>query len=40
MKIYFEEVFPDFVYCYGNLISIPLIDTEEINRMADEARMS
>ncbi len=40
MKIYFEEVFPDYVYSYGNVISIPIIDTKETNLMIDKERSS
>ena len=40
MKIYFEEVFPDYVHSYGNVISIPIIDTKETNLMIDKERSS
>ena len=40
MKIMFEEVFPEYVHSYGNVISIPIIDTDDINLMIDEERVA
>ena len=37
-NIYFEEIFPEYVYSYGNVISIPVVDTDEINFTLDEIR--
>ena len=39
MKIVFEEIFPEFVHSYGNSISIPLVDTDELNGILDEMRV-
>lgn len=39
MKILFEEVFPHYVHVYGNVISIPIIDTDDINRQIDTIRI-
>lgn len=39
MKIYFEEVFPQYVHSYENVISIPIVDTSEINEMIDRERV-
>ena len=38
MKVILEEVFPEYVHSYGNVISIPILDTYEINAMIDEVR--
>ena len=38
MKAILEEVFPEYVHSYGNAISIPILDTDEINAMIDEER--
>ena len=38
MRIYFEEVFPCCVHVYGDKISIPIVDTDELNGIIDEAR--
>ena len=38
MKVILEEVFPEYVHSYGNVISIPILDTDEINAMIDEER--
>lgn len=38
MKIRLEEVFPEYIHSYGNVISIPILDTDEINAMIDEER--
>lgn len=38
MKVILEEVFPEYVHSYGNVISIPILDTNEINAMIDEER--
>ena len=38
MKIYFEEIFPQYVHSNGNRINIPIVDTEEIIRMVDIER--
>lgn len=40
MKIMFEEVFPDYVHTYDDVISIPIIDTDEINFIIDKVRAS
>ena len=37
-NIYFEEIFPEYVHSYGNVICIPVIDTDEINFTLDEIR--
>ena len=39
MKIIFEEIFPQYVHAYGNVISIPIIDTDELNKLADDIRV-
>ena len=38
MKIILEEIFPQYVHSYANVISIPILDTDEINAMIDEER--
>lgn len=38
MKIILEEIFPQYVHSYANVISIPVLDTDEINAMIDEER--
>lgn len=38
MKVILEEVFPQYVHSYENVISIPILDTDEINAMIDEVR--
>ena len=40
MKIYFEEVFPEYVHAHGNVISIPIIDTHELNLRMDKERVA
>ena len=39
MKIMLEEIFPEYVYVFGNVISIPIVDTYEINEIFDKERV-
>jgi len=38
MKAILEEIFPQYVHSYENVISIPILDTDEIDAMIDEER--
>ena len=40
MKIEFEEMFPEYVYAYGNVISIPITDPPELNLQMDKERVA
>lgn len=39
MKILFEEIFPEYVHVSGNVVSIPIVDTDEINEIIDKERI-
>lgn len=39
-EVMFEEVFPEYVHVYRDKISIPIIDTDEINKVGDKLRVS